>query len=181
MMNNGISTVFQPARFMPAFNRTLRFEDSVPPGRVQVDNNGADVCRGINQASYPEYFSLSNPLRLTLAGAVQIYEAIWDGDHIPLLADVIQDTANQVFDMAFNAGPSWGPRCLQEACNALGCTLTVDGNLGPLTAAAANAQDPVKLLAAVREARIERYESIEARNIALKPWLPVWIDRVNAA
>ena len=168
-------------QFPIAASRTLGFEDTNPPGQTVIDSNGARVCRGINEASYPEYFSLSNPLHQTYAGAMQIYDEIWKQDNIGLLIAPLQGVANQVFDMAFNAGPAWGPRCLQEACNSLGCTLTVDGNLGPLTAAAANAQDPVKLLGSVRQARIERYESIEARNVALKPWLPVWIGRVNAA
>jgi lysozyme family protein len=70
----------------------------------------------------------------------------------PLSLDRIesQDVANRLLSFAINEGPAEGIAVAQKACNALGCSLGVDGKLGPATLKALNSLDPEKWIAANR-------------------------------
>jgi Predicted Peptidoglycan domain len=91
-----------------------------------------------------------------------------------------QDMANRVFDEGVNSGSGVAIRLLQEAANALGASLTVDGVLGVLTAAAVNALAPETILTAYRESRAQRYRDIVEDNPANAKYLTGWLARAEA-
>lgn len=54
--------------------------------------------------------------------------------------------AAKLFDLGVNMGVGTAVKYLQRALNGMGRGLKVDGGLGPITAAGANAEDPAKLI-----------------------------------
>ena len=85
--------------------------------------------------------------RLTEADAVKVYKRFyWDkveGDALPSGVDYT------VADFAVNSGPS---RAAQHLQRALG--VSADGEIGPVTIAAALKADPAKVIAAVNDSRL---------------------------
>lgn len=91
---------------------------------------------------------------LTREDAMRIYrQNYWEkyrcGQYPPPLAFVMAD-------MVFNPGPGAAPRLLQQSLNALGASLTVDGQVGPATLAAAARLDKESLLVELAAQR-QRY------------------------
>jgi lysozyme family protein len=101
---------------------------------------------GISAKSYP----LVDIKNLTLAGAKLIYRA----DYWNLLkADSLSPSfSDELFDIAVNQGVGTAIRCLQEVVG-----VTVDGVMGPLTIAAANAHGGDKVVLGLISLRIVRY------------------------
>lgn len=80
----------------------------------------------------------------------------WRGDGL-----VSQDVATKVYDIGFNCGVGVGTLVLQRAIiQVQGPVIVADGDFGPKTEAAANAADPVAILAAMCRIQEDRYWSI---------------------
>lgn len=66
-------------------------------------------------------------------------------------------------DIVYNPGPGAAPRLLQQACNACGANLSVDGRIGPRTLAAVNDLERAGrlsyLLTALTDERLAYYRS----------------------
>lgn len=66
-------------------------------------------------------------------------------------------------DMVYNPGPGAAPKLLQQACNVCGCSLTVDGRVGPRTLTAVHELGQAgrldELLKALASARLAYYRS----------------------
>lgn len=115
---------------------------------------------------------------LTKEGATYLYaKYFWEPAHLDLLAG--QKIASKVFDAEVNMGHSQGTRLLQA-----GLGVHVDGMLGPLTAAACNAQDPETTYAAFVRCAADRYQKIRdaqveeyGQEVADKN-LKTWLDRL---
>jgi lysozyme family protein len=101
---------------------------------------------GISAKSYP-LLDIGN---LTVGQAKIIYKAdFWD----LLKADSLNPSfADELFDIAVNQGVVTAIRCLQEVAG-----VTVDGAMGRLTIAAANAHGPDKIVLGLIALRIIRY------------------------
>ncbi len=56
------------------------------------------------------------------------------------------------FDCAVNPGPGWAPLALQRALG-----VRPDGDIGPVTLAAAGSADPAQVVAAMTSARLDHY------------------------
>jgi lysozyme family protein len=117
---------------------------------------------------------------LTRADAIAIYATdFWK----PLKLDLIesQAVATRVLDIAVNAGLKRATKILQKAVNSLlgedDVRLKVDGKLGPKTRAAANAQDAVDLMAALRQKHADFYKAITKNNPAFEAFLEGWLRR----
>lgn len=103
---------------------------------------------GISAASYPNL----DIEALTIDQAQLIYsQSYWapiQGDKLPLKLAMVG------FDGAVNSGVGQSVQWLQTACNTVaGSTLSIDGDLGPLTLAALLAQNPQPI---AQEALVQR-------------------------
>lgn len=126
---------------------------------------GGATQYGITQATLNQFLhgSPGFPTQvqdLTLDQAKQIYRTnywIFDG---------INDdrVASKLFDMGVNMGPGKAAQGLQIALCALGRNVTVDGRLGPLTLAQANASVPDDLLAKLCDFQRAHYTQWIAQN-----------------
>ena len=74
-------------------------------------------------------------------------------------ADLAPGVDLMVFDASVNTGNGRSARFLQAACGA-----NVDGSIGPLTVAAANAKPAADLIAALAAARLAFYQSLPTFN-----------------
>ncbi len=173
------------ANFDPAVDLTLQHEGGFfhNPKTGEVVNFGVTLTfvRDCGYCTTADEAFIKN---LTRDQAREVYRKyFWDKYSIGQVND--QDLANKVLDLTVNMGPGGPTRdggltLLQKAANDLGGNLKVDGNLGPKSLAAINAQDPVKLLAAYRRRAKQRYQEIAAANATLAGNLTGWLARLNA-
>jgi lysozyme family protein len=101
---------------------------------------------------------------MTRDQAVAIYKAAyWDkvkGDSLPLAV------AYQVFDAAVNHGVYQASKFLQAALG-----VVQDGNLGPITIAAANAQSPLTIATRFNQSRIMFYAALATFDTFGRGWV----------
>lgn len=90
-----------------------------------------------------------------------------------------QDIANRVLSQGVNGGLRTGARLLQQACNQLGAFLTVDGDIGPKTLAAANRIDEALLLATFRAVSVARLKEVAKTNAKVRARLKQLIARAE--
>ena len=78
-----------------------------------------------------------------------------------------------VTDVAWMSGPQTAGKMLQRACNDLGAKLTVDGDIGNKTVAAANALNPGELFDTmyIRRSNFYREIAVGKKSIYLKGWM----------
>jgi lysozyme family protein len=111
---------------------------------------------------------------LTRNQAEEIYRADywrWDAISDPAIAI-------KLFDIGVNCGTGTSIKLLQKAVNKLvQPPIAVDGQLGPGTLSAANAQPPDALLQALCQAQVEYYQAIVERNPSQSVFLKGWLNR----
>lgn len=119
---------------------------------------------------------------LTLDQATQVYR---DGEWTACMCDALPekiDTA--VFDCAVNCGCAVSAILLQRALNSRGYKVTVDGELGKLTAAQAMALCAISggadyMVSALLAMRRTRYENIVLARPSDAKFLKGWLNRVD--
>ena len=91
-----------------------------------------------------------------------------------------QAVANALLSFAIleNAGRS--ALEMQNALNTLGCSVVVDGSLGPLSVRAINSVNPGKLLVAFVEANRQYLLGLIAKDESQVKWRNGWMNRCNA-
>jgi Predicted Peptidoglycan domain len=132
----------------------------------QVDGYGKPIVIkawarfGVNSYYNPkvpaEFFAGMMPYTQALELAISIYENEYITDALMGLTD--QGVFNVAADMQVNPGSGAGSRIFQASCNDCGGALTVDGEIGPLTIAAANGCDPAKLITSIQQNRWTYYQ-----------------------
>lgn len=112
--------------------------------------------------------------------AVDLYRKyIWEPSGVARITD--QDLANEVFEMIVNMGTGQGVKILQRALNFFTADMvSVDGVLGPATAAAANQTDPKQLLQVLQMEAVRFYFALVKKDPSQKKWFLGWIARVIA-
>lgn len=174
------------ADFNVAFQWAMQFEDPRMACQQVPDAAPAGVAgpcyaiSGINSGAWPAQFaSIAALPQSQRSPAVQaFYQAeFWNNWFAQVAAD---DVAKRVFDFSVNAGAGTAVKTLQQAVNALGGSLTVDGGWGPLTLAATNAANPAALVQAFIRARVAHYEAIVAANPADQIYLKGWLARAQS-
>ncbi len=174
------------ADFDVAFQWTMQFEDASMSCQQIPDATPAGVAgpcfaiSGINSGAFPSQFaSIAALPQNQRASAVEaFYQAqFWNTWFAQLASD---DVAKRVFDFSVNAGPGTAVKALQQAVNASGGNLTVDGGWGPLTLAGANGASPAALVSAFIQARVAHYEAIAAANPADAVYLKSWLQRAQS-
>lgn len=148
---------------------------SVEGGFVNDPNDpGGATNHGITQAVLAHYrghsVTVSDVQALSVAEAEAIYRgSYWSpvgGDGLPSGLDLI------VFDASVNQGPGTAARMLQNAVH-----VNPDGQVGPITLAAAQSVNTEAAIIAVANLRMERYQSLEGWGTFGRGWT----NRVNAA
>ncbi len=173
------------ADFVTAFQWAMRSEDSQMACAVVPDATPAGctgpcyAISGINSGAWPgQYAAIAALPQASRPAAVQaFYQAhYWNNWFQQLVSD---EVAKRVFDFSVNGGAGTAVKTLQQAVNALGGNLVVDGGWGPATMAAANAADQNALVQAFIAARVAHYRAIVAANPADVPYLNAWIARAQ--
>ena len=164
------------ANFQVSYSWMMDNEDA-PRAYSTVPDVGGQAISGINSASYPEEFSTINALPQSERGPAveQFYQThFWNQWYAQIASD---EVAKRVFDSAVNMGPATAVKLLQEAVDALGGSLTVDGGWGPMTVIAVNACDAGTLVSEFKAQRCSHYQAIVAKNPASQRYLSAWMAR----
>lgn len=106
------------------------------------------------------------------------YRNLWNAKGFGNIFD--QNVANIVYDWYINSGNT-GIRETQKVLrDQFYATLTVDGLIGPDTIRNINAQQPVPLHDAIKQKRIDFYNSLVARDPSQSIFLNGWLARINS-
>ena len=137
-------------------------------GYVHDPNDlGGETNFGIAGRFYPDV-DIKN---LTKDGAKDIYRKdYWDKNKID---DVSDDLKHIYFDMCVNQGRGRAVKILQQAANAKGAGLKVDGGMGPMTIAAVDGVEPER----VRAYRVKYYADLVTRKPDLEKFYFGWFRR----
>ena len=128
---------------------------------------GGETNFGIAKRSHPDV-DIKN---LTEEGAQEIYyQDYWMKNRVPQLPDELKHI---YFDMCINQGRGRAVKILQQAANAKGANLKVDGGLGPKTIGALNGVE----LQRVRAYRIKYYADLVTRKPDLEKFYFGWFRR----
>jgi lysozyme family protein len=153
------------ATFEEAVNNTLQWE-----GKYTWDPNdpGGETNWGISKRDHPN----EDIKNMTVDRAKAIYrEGYWKD----LYGEIsLQPVANKLFDMGVNMGVGTAVRILQFALG-----VTVDGLFGVNTLAAVN-NAGAALLAPYKQALVQHYQDIVARNPNEAKFLMGWLRRANS-
>jgi lysozyme family protein len=150
-----------------AIDNTLRFEDASLSGKVTVDRGGRTRF-GIAQKFNPDlpigFFDGTMPNSFALQIAEDVYRTkYWHPRYSDLESQIV---ANKLFDMGVNEGPRNAVRSLQRCIDQTGIEqVELDGTIGPATVNAANAEDEIALLHAMRM----DWKRIKLEEIAANP------------
>lgn len=159
----------------------MRFEDIIPRilqregGYVNHPNDrGGATNYGITQRVYQEWKSdpAADVKNLTMSEAAQIYRVhYWLPGKVEQLPAAIRDIH---FDAAVNHGVVRAAKLLQTASG-----VTVDGEIGPNTIAAANALNPELLKLRYIVARYKFYGEIVQRDRSQSVFMAGWMNRMS--
>jgi lysozyme family protein len=173
------------SQFLPAFNFTLKFEDSQRSYKNTIDNDGGGVIAGINSKSFPDDYALIATIPQANRGpAIQDFylNKVWTPTKVGGIVD--QALANHVFDSCFNQGQRTGIKILQESINSLhrNCPypLETDGLLEPDSLEVVNSLDPAKALAIFTQFRISAYRIDASSKTGSEALLHIWTNRALA-
>ncbi len=161
------------ADFKPAIAATLINEGY--PG-YNIDNNGAEVCSGINRKFWPGWagwvivdgykaqgldrhginVELGKDPRLRPLVESFYQRNFWT----PTIQQIVsQDVANWVFDKGVQTGIGQATRLLQRAAG-----VQDDGKFGPNTLTAVNSADPQALLADAHNQAVAFYQELHQKD-----------------
>jgi lysozyme family protein len=108
---------------------------------------------------------------MTVHDAVRIYRQYWwDKFHYEILFD--DDVATKIMDCSVNMGDNRAHRLAQQAANACGAQLIVDGALGPKSFYAINSIKPTEFVVALCREQAKFYR----RLVELKPSMGVFLN-----
>lgn len=134
------------------------------------------TSRGITQDFYDDLAAMQGwPLKsvydLTEEEVRAAYLALW---HRSLCGQMPDPVGWVHFDAVVNMGERQAVRLLQGALG-----VTIDGALGPKTAAAVRAADPADLAGKLLAARERFYRDLAASKPEKARWLRGWLNRVD--
>lgn len=88
-----------------------------------------------------------------------------------------EEISTKVFDAGVNMGPTQAAKLLQQALNAVGCDIDVDGKVGPMTRAAFESADGAQLAAAYRSEMAGFYRMLAQADVSRRVFLAGWLRR----
>lgn len=167
-----------------AIEFVLKQEDATLSGKVTVDAGGR-TRYGIAERWHPEltmdafYDGPPGP-------ALLVATALYQSDYwAPLNGDAVnsQDFADRYLSFAVNLGLHQAVKLLQQSLMALGHAIGVDGDPGPSTISALNAQlvaGEAALMSEWRDSLTIFYQRVVTANPAQGKYLQGWLNRVKA-
>lgn len=169
------------AEFQPAFENTLKYEDSIPSGEVTPEPKGGRARFGINSIAHPNmpdnFWTDPADQAIKLAEQEELV-GYWQPN---MLGGILsQDVATKLFDMSISMGRKEAIILAQRAVIELGQSLTVDGLMGPHTLSAINAVAPSDLLNELRLLSVAYYHATEQQNPADLAYDKSWMQRARA-
>lgn len=162
--------------FDKAVHVVLRHEDYRYDTKPRVDrdpkDSGGTTKFGIDQRSHPN----EDIQALTLGRAIAIYRSEY-----PKVYDQINrfHIACRLYDLGVLCGYDTAEKMLQRACNTFGKKLVVDGAVGPMTIAAINSIDWMKLYDALLAEGDRYFRKIVAVNPKNNKFLQGWLNRLK--
>jgi lysozyme family protein len=167
-----------------AIEFVLRQEDSTLSGKV-TDDAGGRTRFGIAERWHPVLGMAgfyTCPAPEAQATAESMYES---GYWLPLNAASVssQEFANRLLSFAVNLGTHKAVTILQQCLAALGHAIGVDGDPGPSTISALNAQlvaGEAALMTEWRDSLTIFYQRVVTANPAQGKYLQGWLNRVKA-
>ena len=130
---------------------------------------GGETKYGISKRAYPDV-AIQN---LTIDSAKAIYKRdYWQGCKVRKLNLHYRYI---YFDMCVNQGKSRATKILQQACNAKGANLVVDGGLGPNTFKALEQYSPE--LERILCYRLKHYYDLVNKKPTLEKYIYGWVKR----
>lgn len=133
---------------------------------------GGETKYGISKRAYPN----ENIQALTLDRAKQIY---YDDYWLASKANKLPaDISIIYFDTAVNCGIRIAMKLLQQAVNATGYNIAVDGIIGPITIEAVYGVDMGRLLDKFVIERARYYTDIAYKNERMRRFIVGWLRRV---
>lgn len=143
-------------------------DDERDNGNKLLDGRKGSTMLGVTQFNWEQHVghqvTHDDMRKLTPADVEPLYKKkYWDvvrADELPSGIDYL------VFDMGVNAGPGRSIKLLQFAVG-----VTPDGGFGPMTLAAVQAADPVKLIQDFSDAKEDFYRSLTQFPVFGKGWL----------
>jgi len=146
-------------------------DDSKDPGNWTGGKEGVGELEGTKYGISAKSFPDMDIKNLTKDGAKEIYyQDYWIKNRVPQLPDNLKHI---YFDMSINQGRSRAVKILQQAANAKGANLKVDGGLGPKTIGALKGVE----LDRVRAYRIKYYADLVTRKPDLEKFYFGWFRR----
>ena len=167
----------QPSGELPLPLQTVEWEGRKDKqGNLSVyklptgDMGGNFEVAGINDRYHPEAFKAisSLPAQERAKAAAEYIQ----GYTAPLVERLPQALQPFTQDLAFNRGLGGATKYIQQALNALGQKVAVDGGLGPKTLAAINQVEPRALMRAASDAQLQDEYNMAERNPARKKFIP---------
>jgi lysozyme family protein len=156
-----------------AFEQMLKSEggftdDERDDGNKLPDGRKGSTMLGVTQYNWEQHVghqvTHDQMRKLTPADVEPLYKKkYWDvvrADELPSGIDYL------VFDMGVNAGPGRSIKLLQTAVG-----VTPDGGFGPMTMAAVQAADPVKLIEKFSQEKEAFYRGLEKFTVYGEGWL----------
>lgn len=148
-------------------------DDERDKGNKLPDGRKGSTMLGVTQFNWEQHVghqvTHDDMRKLTAADVEPLYKKkYWDvvrADELPSGIDYL------VFDLGVNAGPGRSIKLLQTAVG-----VTPDGGFGPMTMAAVQAADPVKLIEDFSQAKEDFYRSLDD----FKTYGNGWLNRVAA-
>jgi lysozyme family protein len=150
------------------------------------DGSGYHTNKGITWKTFElfakKYGYVATP-KLFYEMPDSVWVAIFKGQFWDVVGgDKIKSTGVAFFlmDWGWNSGPNTAVMQLQQVLNRnykLG--LKVDGVMGTNTIANTNAVEPTKILALLKQERIDFYNQIVKNNPSQSKWLKGWLNRTN--
>lgn len=180
--------------FKKAILKTLRFEggfvnDPKDPGgatnwgisirylKARGDYDGDGWLDG--DIDHDGDIDVSDIKNMTVEEAVGLYKTgFWDKYHYSEIGDCT--VAARAFDMTVNMGARNAGKILQRALNDTGCSLAVDGIVGPNTRKQINEVDADTLMAHIRLEQASYYLDLIKRHPSLEKFKNGWLKRAAA-
>ncbi len=165
------------APYSPEFDAAVARVLADEGGTESAPGDPGGVTRfGISAREYPSL----DIAHLSRAEAIAIYHRdYWRRYDLDALPGAL---AAKLFDLAVNIGPAHAIGCVQRALRAAGHRVTEDDVLGPATAAAAHAAEPLAAMAALRSEAAGYYRVVAAlargpRADGDREFLTGWLSR----